>query len=209
MVVSGDTREQNQFLRMRSTSDSCSMAVMASHGSPEKLVGRVPVFGLHTIAVYACATHISPWLVGRWFAWFMPMLGISTVTPAANWYLQHLELVSIIPALVAGYLVVRQPDSVATWAWGIPAVVLVYKMLRYQAPSSVLFGTSMSAVRYFFEIERTMPTMRYTTPSDPIRVLAQMSITAPFYAGVAYSFGAWVSKQDLLRKLFSFQKPKK
>jgi hypothetical protein len=134
------------------------------------------------------------------------MLGISTVTPAADWYLQHLELTSIIPALVAGYLVVRQPNSVATWAWGIPAVVLVYKMLRYQVPSSVLFGTSMSAVRYFFVIEQTMPTMRYTTPSDPIRVLAQMSITAPFYAGVAYSFGALVSKHDLLRRLFSFRK---
>ena len=162
---------------------------------------------MHTVTIYIFAVHVSPWLVGRWFAWVMPMLQISTVTPAADWYLQHLELVSIFPAVVAGYLVVRQPDSVAPWAWSIPAVVLAYKMLQYQPPSSVLVGTSMSAFRYFFEIERVMPTMRYATPSDPVRVLVQMTITAPFYAGVAYSLGAWVSKRRLLVKLFSFGKP--
>jgi hypothetical protein len=160
---------------------------------------------MHTVTIYIFAVHVSPWLVGRWFAWILPTLRIATATPAADWYLRHLELVSIIPAAIAGYLIARQPSSVATWAWGIPAVMLAYKMLQYHAPSSVFVGTSMSAVRYFFEIERVMPTMRYATPSDPLRVLAQMTITAPFYAGVAYSFGAWVSKRKLLMKLFSFE----
>ncbi len=177
------------------------------HTSVESLVGRVPAFAMHTATIYIFAVHVSPWLVGRWFAWIMPILQISTVTAAADWYLQHLELVSILPALAVGYVVARRPDSVATWAWGIPAVVLAYKMLQYQTPSAVFVGAPMSAFRYFFEIERVMPTMRYATPSDPVRVLAQMTITASFYAGVAYSFGAWVSKRELLTKLFSFRKP--
>jgi hypothetical protein len=179
---------------------------VTSRNSVEGLIGRVPAFAMHTATVYIFAVHVSPWLVGRWFAWILPILQISTVTSAADWYLQHLELVSTFPALVAGYFVARRPDSLATWAWSIPTVVLAYKMLRYQAPSSVLVGASMSALRYFFEIERVMPTMRYATPSDPVRVLAQMTITAPFYAGVAYSFGAWVSKRELLTKLFSFRR---
>jgi hypothetical protein len=42
--------------------------------------------------------------------------------------------------------------------------------------------------------------------SDPVRVLAQMTITAPFYAGIAYSLGALASKHQLLTKLFTFEK---
>jgi hypothetical protein len=34
----------------------------------------------------------------------------------------------------------------------------------------------------------------------------QMSVTAPFYAGVAYSAGALASKYDVLAKLFTFEK---
>jgi hypothetical protein len=35
----------------------------------------------------------------------------------------------------------------------------------------------------------------------PVRVLAQMTITAPFYAGVGYSLGAWITQQRLITKL--------
>jgi len=51
-----------------------------------------------------------------------------------------------------------------------------------------------------------MPTFANPLASDPVRVLAQISITAPFYAGVAYSLGALVSKHQLLIKLFTFEK---
>ena len=175
--------------------------------SPEKLVGPVGAFGLHTLAVYFVALEVSPGLVGRWFAWFVPVLQISTSTPAADWYMQHLELVSIVPALAAGYIVARRPDSVATWGWGVPALVLAYKMLQYHAPSSVLVGTSMSAIRYFFDIKQVVPMMPSLAAGDPVRVLAQMTVTSPFYAGVAYSLGAWASKQKLLTKLFGSRVP--
>jgi hypothetical protein len=85
--------------------------------SPEKLVGRVAAFGLHTIAVYLCAVHPSPWLVGRWFAWIAPVLQIPITTPPGDWYLQHLELASIVPAVLVGYITARRPDSVATFAY--------------------------------------------------------------------------------------------
>jgi len=182
--------------------------------------GFIPAFALHTAIVYTCALHISGFLVGRWFAWVAPILQISSSVPPVDWYLQHFEVVIIIPALVAGYVnvsrfvpaLVGRPiwdtrfDSAISWAWCAPALVLLYRMLQYHAPSSVLFGTSMTAIKYFFDIEKAMPTWANPLASDPVRVAAQMFVTAPFYAGVAYSLGALLSKRELLTKLFTFDK---
>jgi hypothetical protein len=79
-------------------------------------------------------------------------------------------------------------------------------MLEYHAPSSVLFDTSMTAMKYFFEIQTVMPTLQNPLASDPARVWAQMSVTAPFYGGIAYSLGALASKHHVLTKLFTFEK---
>jgi hypothetical protein len=173
--------------------------------SPEKLVGPIAGFGTHTVAVYVCAVHVSPWLVAHTFVWLLPILRVPTSIPAPDWYLQHLELVSTVPTLILGYLVARRPGSVAVWAWVIPFLVLLFKMAQYDPPSSVLTGGSISTIRYFFDIQRIMPTMTNPTASDPVRVLAQMTITAPFYAGVAYSLGAWASKQQALTTFLSFK----
>lgn len=161
--------------------------------------------------------HLSAWLVIHWFGWIMPILHISTSVPATDWYLQHFELMTILPALVVGYVNVARflPGKVRTfihedrhsigpWAWVLPTLVLLYRLLEYHAPSSsVLYGSSMTVVKYFFDIVKVMPTRQTFFYSDPIRVLAQMSVTAPFYAGVAYSVGALASKYDVLAKLFT------
>ncbi len=185
----------------------------------KSLLGYVAAFMLHTYLAYTCAMHLSEWLVFHWFGWVMPILHVSTSTPATNWYLQHFELMTILPALVMGYLNVARvlPNtirnfmheghhSIATLAWIFPALVLLYRMLEYHAPSSVLYGSSMTAVKYFFDIVKVMPTLQNPLASDPIRMWAQMSVTAPFYAGVAYSVGALASKHKILAKLLTFEK---
>jgi hypothetical protein len=187
-------------------------------------LGYFAAFMLHTCVAYACAIHLSAWLVFHWFGWIMPILHVWTSTPATDWYLQHLELMTILPALMVGYLNVARflpntirnfmhegHQSIATWAWILPTLVLGYKMLEYQAPwSSVLYErSSMTAMKYFFDIVRlmpVMPTQRLFFASDPIRVWAQMSVTAPFYAGVAYSLGALAWKYRLGAKLFRLEK---
>ena len=197
--------------------------VMASPGPPvlerKSSLGYIAAFMLHTYVAYACAMHLSEWLVFHWFGWVAPIVHVSIGIPAADWYLQHFELMTILPALVVGYLNVARilpaiirnfihegHHSIATWAWTFPTLVLVYRMLEYHAPSSVLFGSSMTAIKYFFEIQTVMPTRHNPLASDPVRVWAQMSVTAPFYAGIAYSLGALVSKHQLLTKLFVFEK---
>jgi hypothetical protein len=148
------------------------------------------------------------------------LLQISSRVPAQDWYLRHLEVVTIVPALIAGHInvmrfvpaIVGRPiwdarfDSAVTWAWSVPTLVLLYRMLQYQAPASVLFGTSITAMKYFFDIQKVVPTWANPFASDPTRVAAQMFVTAPFYAGVAYSLGALMSKYNLLIKLFTFDK---
>jgi hypothetical protein len=185
----------------------------------KSLLGYVAAFMLHTYIAYTCAMHLSAWLVYHWFGWVMPILHVSSSTLATDWYLQHFEVMTILPALVVGYLNIAHflPNtirnfmheghhSIATWAWIFPTLVLLYRMQAYDGPSSVLYGSSMTSVKYFFEVVRVMPTRQRFLVSDPIRVWAQMSVTAPFYAGIAYSLGALASKHHVLTKLFTFEK---
>ena len=149
---------------------------------PQRLgtFSRIIVFTGHVTAVYACALHLSPWLVGRWFAWAMPIMKISAHTIPADWYLQHLKLVTILPAFVVGCLAVYFfHPATATWTWIVPTAVLAYKAFVLHIPSSALLGNSMSAFQYYFDIKQVMPTRANFLTSDPGRVLAQMTFTAP------------------------------
>ena len=165
--------------------------------SPERLFGRAAAFTMHTLAVYWCAVLVSPWLVGRGFSWLLPAIGISANALPADWYLQHLEIMSIIPALLLGYFAARQRHSVATWAWIFPALMLSYRVFQHYSSSSVLVVTPVATLKYFFDIRKLMATANDLSRSDPVQVLAQMTITAPFYSGIAYSLGAWISKHRL------------
>jgi hypothetical protein len=175
------------------------------------------LFLLDTFLVYLCAIHLSPFLVGRWFAWIAPVLGIPiTVTPA-NWYLRHLELATIIPAFIAGYvdmgrfLPATVGKQIATWrsgsaaslAWIVPTTLLLWSLLSFHSQSSVLFDSSTSALAYYFKIQNVMPTLSNFLDSDPVRVRSQMFVTAPFYASVAFSAGALAWKHRLLPRLVS------
>jgi hypothetical protein len=197
-----------------------SLASVAVPVAKKSLLAYAVAVIVHTLVAYACALRLSQWLVFHWFGWIAPLLHTTIRIPATDWYLQHFELVTVIPALVIGYLnvvrflpaVVREylhesrTGSAAFWTWTIPTLMLLHRMLQYHAPSSVLYGSSMTAIRYFFDIQKVMPTFSNPLASDPERVWAQMSVTAPFYAGVAYSLGVVASKHSLATKLFVFEK---
>ncbi|HWF92740.1 MAG TPA: hypothetical protein VN684_10680 [Terriglobales bacterium] len=170
---------------------------MSYFESPEKILGPIGSFFIHVTAVYFCAIHLSPWMVGRYFAWIEPSLNSTT----RDWYIQHLEIVTIFPALIVGYIVALHFNSTPTWAWTAPTVALIYRIVRYSISASVL-GGSVPALKYFFDIQHIMPTFANMSFTDPIRVWAQMTITAPFYAGLAYSSGAFMSKRKLIPRLW-------
>ena len=46
-----------------------------------------------------------------------------------------------------------------------------------------------------------MPTFYDLRGSDPVRVLAQMTVVVPFYSGVAYSIGACLEKSKVVDRI--------
>jgi hypothetical protein len=161
-------------------------------------------FALHTATAALFGVHLGPWLLSRWYVWIMPLLGMSSHTPTANDQFEHFELASIVPALVAGYLLARYFGGLAQYAWILPTIILAYKLLTFaDAQTSVIAPHPWIRWEYFFVIQRTAPSF---TPGfggvDPIRTVDQMFVVAPFYAGLAYSAGAFAANHDLLGRIF-------
>lgn len=142
----------------------------------------------NTIVAYLCAIYLSPWLVGRWFRWILPQLGQTPLENAPDWYLQHLILITVIPAFIVGYFVTRSRFAPGVgWAWFIPTLVLTCKIITFHESSVLAPG---SWVSYYFGAQSRMPTQANFLQVDTNRVLAQMVVTAPALAGIAYSFGS-------------------
>jgi len=161
-------------------------------------------FAFHTTAATLCGVHFGPWLLSRWFVWILPIAGIGNGTSTGNDYLRHFELASIVPAFALGYVLSLYFPRLAIWAWVVPTVILLYKLLTFSdASASVLFSNPWSRFSYFFVIERSMPVFAPGFGGvDPVRVAQQMVVVAPFYAGLAYSIGALAEKHNLLKRLF-------
>ena len=164
-------------------------------------------FAFHTTAAAVCGIHFGPWLLSRWYVWILPLVGMSTRTPHGDDYLQHFELASTVPAVVLGYVLCRQFRRLAACAWIVPTIVLAYKLLTFTEPyASILAPHPSTRFSYFFVIQRSMP--RFTADfagfvgDDPVRVVQQMFVVAPFYAGLAYSVGALAARHDLVKKIF-------
>ena len=151
---------------------------------------QIGSLSLHTAAACVCALHLSPWLVGRWFAWGVPLTGHTNQTYSADTYLQHLEVVTIIPAFVVGYFASYRFRKFGELAWLLPTLLLAYRIVTFPHPSSAFATTRSFPFTYFFSIEPYMPTLRDSRGSDIFRVYQQMFVVAPFYASVAYSLGS-------------------
>ncbi len=79
-------------------------ALVAPSEAKSTWLDLISAFALHTLIVYMLALHVSPILAGRWFAWVLPALQFHASGSPLGWYLQHLELATMVPALIAGYL---------------------------------------------------------------------------------------------------------
>ncbi len=165
---------------------------------------KVSSFALHTSAAAMCAFHVGPWLVGRWFAWIIPLTGQSNHSWSGDFWMQHFEPVSMVPAAVAGYFIARFIPKLSLFAWLVPTFLLAIKLITYSdGNSSVLSAHSMSSFRYFFEIHRSMPRWDqvFNAPLDVVRTASQIGFVAPFYGGIGYALGSVFQKYKLLARL--------
>lgn len=189
-------------LQAKQTEDVAQHAGLVRPG-----IGAIGSFAFHTTAAAVCGIHVGPWSLSRWFVWVLPLIGISSGTPRADYWLQHLELVSVIPALVAGFVVSRYFEELSSWAWAVPTIILAYKLLIFtDAHASVLASADpWSRFSYYFVIQQHMPTFSnfWYGVSDPVRVTEQMTVTVPFYSGVAYSVGALFRESNVIDRIVS------
>jgi hypothetical protein len=165
----------------------------------------VGLFAFHTTIAAICPMHVGHWLVGCWFAWILPLTGRTSSAgfmDYSDYYLQHLELLSILPAMAVGYICCRYLPKVATWAWILPTLILSYKLLTFTDPQASVFSSSpLSRFSYYFVILRLTPTFTDLRGSDPIRLVQQMTVVAPFYSSVAYSIGALLEDHKMLERI--------
>jgi hypothetical protein len=186
----------------------------AGHGT--RVIGKAAVgwqivcFLLHLAAVYAIVHFCTAWLAGWTRGWLLPFLRIKTSSSSAMEFLfSHVLLFSFVPAFLAGLINARFHHRVAQFVWLVPAAILAYKLATFPAPSVLQSQLSAAFHQYFgggFLIRefRDWHDFWSIVDSNPdmARGLAQMTFTAPFYAGVGYSVAAWIGRRtDLNRKV--------
>lgn len=164
----------------------------------------VGLFALHTAAAALCATCLGPWLAGRYVHWVLPLMGVSTPPNAMDFYLQNFAVATTLPALVVAYIICRKFPEFSSWAWLLPTVVIVFKLVTFSEPSpSVLVaGNPWHRLSYYFSIQRFWPTFYDARGSDPERVLEQVYIVGTLYSSIAYSVGAFAEKRHILDRVF-------
>jgi len=104
-----------------------------------------------------------------------------------------------IRAVVLGHLTITMP-AIVIIAATVRFLLYTYGPIwTFVDPGASVLAAPNSLARfsYYLEIVPVMPTFRDLYSSDPARVLQQMLVVAPFYSGVAYSLGAFLSRRRI------------
>jgi len=160
-------------------------------------------FLLHLAVLYAIVQLATPWLAGWTHGKLLPFL-LHHPMPSGRleFLFSHILAFSFIPAFLAGLANARFRHKAAEFVWLVPAVVLAYKFLTF--PSPTLFQSRFDvAFHQYFGGGFVIPEFRdwrefwSITESNPnvLRGMAQLQFTAPFYAGIGYSFAAWIGRR--------------
>jgi hypothetical protein len=119
----------------------------------------------------------------------------------------HILALSFIPAFLSGLINVRYRHKAAQFVWLVPAAILAYKFATFPAPS-VMQSQFPAAFHQYFGGGFLVPEFKNWqdlfsiagSNNDMTRGMAQLSFTAPFYAGVGYSAAAWIGRHIELRR---------
>lgn len=165
-------------------------------------------FLLHLAAVYAIVKFCTAWLAGWTRGTFLPLVGQPTTSSGFEFLFSHLFVFSSIPAFAAGLANARFKHKVAEFVWLVPAVILTYKFLTFPTVSVLLQSQSSAPFHQYFGGGFSIPDFRDShefwtvvrSNPDILRGMAQLDITAPFYAGVAYSLATWIDRRTELSR---------
>lgn len=181
-----------------------------TNSTPTKAYGsKVFWFVTHLGVVYLLVTWLTPWLAGWVRGSLLPVLGWPKSISQFQFLFSHLLVLSAVPAFLAGLANVRFRQNVVAYVWLVPTVILAYKFLTFPTVS-VFQSHASSAFHQYFGGGFLIPEYRNwqefwsiaTSNADLERGMAQLHITAPFYAGLSYSIAGWIGARiDLGRKV--------
>jgi hypothetical protein len=157
-------------------------------------------FLLHVAVIYALVVFCTVRLAGWAWGWLLPILQRPTSSSSFQFLFSHVFAFSFIPAFLVGLVNARWKHRVAHFVWIVPAVILAYKFVTFPAPSVFQSHFSAAFHQYFgaafvireFRDWKDLWSLVGGNPDMP-RGMAQLKFTAPFYAAVGYSVGAWIS----------------
>jgi hypothetical protein len=166
-------------------------------------------FLLHLAAVYFVVKFVTTPLSGWAKGWLLPSIQAPTSSGDFEFLFSHIFLFSFGPALFLGIIASRFQHKIAQFVWLVPAGILAYKLLTFTGvATSVLYSTSpsVSAFHQYFGGDFQIPEYRdfhelfaiAASYPDMSRGMAQLTFTAPFYAGLAYSTAAWIGHRTKL-----------
>ncbi|MGB8010435.1 MAG: hypothetical protein WCF68_02385 [Terriglobales bacterium] len=163
-------------------------------------------FLLHLAAVYVIVEFCTPWLAGWTRGEVLPILQHPTSPSRFEFLFSHIVAFSFIPAFLSGLINARFKHKAAQFVWLLPAAILAYKIATFPAPS-VLQSQFPAAFHQYFGGGFMVPEFRdwhdfwsIAGSYDMKRGMAQLRFTGPFYAGVGYSFAAWIGRRTELNR---------
>jgi hypothetical protein len=164
-------------------------------------VRNVVQYGLHLLAVYAIVQFGTMWLAGQMHGTILPLLRQHPPSDSVfQFAFTHLFAFSFFPALIVGLLYSAWfRHRVAIFVWIVPALVLGCKSATL--PTSIFQNHFAVAVHEYFGGDFMIPEFhnfhelfQLVAPNpDAMRGVEQFRYTAPAYAAVEYSIGAWLS----------------
>jgi len=157
-------------------------------------------FALHLVAVYLIVQFLTMWVAGRVHDVFLPF--VLQHQPTVSYFqfaFTHLFAFSFFPAVVVGFMYSEWfRHRVALMVWIVPLAVLAYKFATF--PSSLFQNHLTVAFHEYFAAGFMIPEFHsyrelfeLVGPNpDTLRGMQQLHYTAPVYAAIGYSLGAWL-----------------
>lgn len=165
-------------------------------------------FVLHLSAVYLLVYVCALQLAGLTYRFLLPAIQVPTRSSGFEFIYNHLLFFSAVPAFASGLANARFKHRVAQFVWVVPAIVLAYKLFSFPVKASLLEAHSWPSLHEYFAGGFSIPdpngwnefVRMITWNPDLARASGQLRFTAPFYAGLAYSFAAMLGlRSEFLR----------
>jgi hypothetical protein len=139
------------------------------------------------------------WLAGRVRDTVRPLIQQHPPTESSfQFVFSHLFVFSFFPALLVAFAYAQwYPHRIALFIWVVPLAILVLKFCTF--PTTVFENHFAAAFHEYFgggfliaEFRNYRELFQSWSNPDMRRGMQQLNFTAPFYAAIGYSVGAWL-----------------